>query len=291
MCIMRAECEARPTLPAFLLNPTKGAVRASSTGSAARYAAPFAAASAASCARPHRHPVPNLPQPSNRKHPRHPGGRAPRAGRPPLQPPSQPGQAGSRAGSAANASDGGRASPPPTTAIPHSGRRHIPAFPLTFATSSTRRSRIAIPYFLSVVLEMVARYVAENAPPELGMADPHSVFSILWGSLAGPLGQPAPDTAPAEQPDTAPTSAQDAVPETPPDTLPEAHAPGLPDNTGALATSSARDQAGSRRGDRFPAITAGSSAPVAPIAAAAYAAGRDFHRPCHARTHACAGPP
>lgn len=91
------------------------------------------------------------------------------------------------------------------------------------------------PELLRLVLLALARQIADSLPPGLGPTDPQALFSTLWTRLAGPLGEAAPDAAPAEQQDGA-TDAQPAA-LMPPDAQPEAQSPILPDSAASANTS------------------------------------------------------
>src|SRR5487761_2628686 len=178
---MPARCQPPSTPPAFLPNPTKGPVRASSAGSAAPCAASSLAASrspAACDARLRRNPAATLPRPETwRRRPR-PGDRAPRAGSP-FTPEAYPG---------------------------------LSAEACAIFNTPVEKCDSDI---LRLVLAALALHIADAMPPELGMTDAKAVFSSLWGRLGADPGEARPDAPPAEAPTPAPATPKDAEPDAP----------------------------------------------------------------------------
>lgn len=68
------------------------------------------------------------------------------------------------------------------------------------------------PAILRIMLESLAKTIAEIMPPEAGLTDADSVFSTLWTRLAGALEEPTPDPSPAA---TAPINHPDLSPSVP----------------------------------------------------------------------------
>ena len=186
---MPARCQARPTLPAFLPNLTKGALRASSAGSAAPCAAssPAASLSPAACdARPRRNPAAPLPRPETwRRRPR-PGGRARRPGRaPPPVPPPRP----ARPGWLARWFGRNRRQPALLGRPPFPDSDDAPFTPQAYPGLSPEACAIlntpvedCDPEILRLLLAVLARHIADSMRPELGL-DAETLFSTLCDRL------------------------------------------------------------------------------------------------------------
>ena len=72
------------------------------------------------------------------------------------------------------------------------------------------------PDILRVVLESLARHIADCMPPELGLTDAGAVFSTFRSRFGALLGEAGPDAPPGTEQPAAPVTAVDAGPDLPP---------------------------------------------------------------------------
>ena len=72
------------------------------------------------------------------------------------------------------------------------------------------------PDILRVVLELLARHIADCMPPELGLTDAGAVFSTFRSRFGALLGEAGPDAPPGTEQPAAPVTAVDAGPDLPP---------------------------------------------------------------------------